>query len=135
MRTGLSHRNSTADLQLRGIRCWYAPEDMRIGDEIRGRIDESIRIHDKLLIVLSKHSILSWWVKKEVETAFEREAREKTAVLFPIRLDSAVMATDEPWAADIRRTRHIGDFSCWDNPREYGKALDRLVDSLSTRIL
>ena len=29
-----------ADLQSKGVRCWYAPHDMRIGDEIRPRIDE-----------------------------------------------------------------------------------------------
>ncbi len=42
-----------ADLQSKGVRCWFAPEDMKIGDKIRPRIDESIRIHDKLLLVLS----------------------------------------------------------------------------------
>jgi uncharacterized protein YjbI with pentapeptide repeats len=43
-----------ADLQDRGVRCWYAPEHMRIGDKIRNRIDEAIRFQDKLLLVLSK---------------------------------------------------------------------------------
>jgi TIR domain len=84
---------------------------LKIGDEICPRIDESIRVHDKLLIVLSKNPIGSWWVKKEVETAFQREARHKRPVLFPIRLDNEVMQTDQAWAADVRRTRHIGDFT------------------------
>jgi len=35
---------------------------MKIGDEIRDRIDQSIRIHDKLLLVLSENSINSEWV-------------------------------------------------------------------------
>ena len=61
-----------ADLQSKGVRCWFAPHDMRIGDEIRPRIDESIRVHDKLLLVLSASSLASTWVKKEVETAFEK---------------------------------------------------------------
>jgi hypothetical protein len=38
-----------ADLQQKGVRCWFAPEDLKIGDEIRVRIDESIRLYDKLL--------------------------------------------------------------------------------------
>ena len=42
------------DLQSKGVRCWFAPEDMKIGDKIRHRIDESIRLYDKLLLVLSK---------------------------------------------------------------------------------
>jgi hypothetical protein len=54
------------DLQQEGVRCWFAPEDMKTGDEIRSRIDEAIRIHDKLLLVLSEHSVESTWVKKEV---------------------------------------------------------------------
>jgi len=61
-----------ADLQARGIRCWFAPEDLKSGDKIRVRIDESIRIHDKLLLVLSAGSIVRSWVEKEVETAFDK---------------------------------------------------------------
>ena len=64
---------------------------MRIGDEIRPRIDESIRIHDKLLLVLSESSLTSTWVKKEVETAFDKETLQQKLVLFPIRLDDNVM--------------------------------------------
>ena len=49
----------------------------------------------------------------EVEAAFEKERKQKRTVLFPIRLDDAVMETDEAWAAEIRRTRQIGDFRKW----------------------
>jgi len=75
-----------ADLQDKGVPCWYAPEDLRIGDKIRPRIDESIRQFDKLLLVLSEHSIDSLWVEHEVEAAFEKEMKHNTIMLFPIRL-------------------------------------------------
>src|SRR6266702_3042822 len=52
-----------ADLQSKGVRCWFAPEDLKIGDKIRDRIDQSIRLHDKLLLVLSQHSVNSSWVE------------------------------------------------------------------------
>src|SRR5215471_3522555 len=52
-----------ADLQNNGVRCWFAPEDMKIGDRIRPRIDETIRVYDKLLLVLSKASVASQWVE------------------------------------------------------------------------
>ena len=94
------------------------------------RIDESIHIHDKLLLVQSEKSIRSPWVEKEVETAFERERKENRTVLFPIRLDDAVMETNEAWAADIRRTRHNGDFMKWEQHREYTKAFNRLLRDL-----
>ncbi|MBI1881937.1 MAG: toll/interleukin-1 receptor domain-containing protein [Chloroflexi bacterium] len=119
-----------ADLQQRGVRCWFAPEDMKIGDKIRPRIDESIRIHDKLLLILSERSINSTWVEKEVETAFEEERKRNQTVLFPVRLDKAVMETDQAWAADIRRTRHIGDFSRWQDHHAYQQAFKRLLRDL-----
>jgi len=119
-----------ADLQNNGVRCWFAPEDMKIGDKIRPAIDESIRVYDKLLLILTEQSIKSAWVEKEVETAFEKEQRQQQTVLFPIRLDDAVMEAEEAWAADIRRTRHIGDFCGWKNHGSYRTAFDRLLRDL-----
>ena len=119
-----------ADLQNKGVRCWFAPEDMKVGDKIRTRIDEVIRIHDKLLLVLSRNSVASAWVEKEVETAFDREIERKEPVLFPIRLDAAVMESKTGWAADIRRSRHIGDFCNWKTYSDYQKGLERLLRDL-----
>ena len=119
-----------ADLQAKGVRCWFAPEDLTIGDKFRTEIDRAIRVHDKLLLLLSANSILSDWVEKEVETAFDRERRNKGAVLFPVRLDEAVIDAEVAWAADIRRTRHIGDFTQWKDHDAYQKAFDRLLRDL-----
>lgn len=99
-----------ADLQNKGVRCWLASEDLKIGDRIRTGIDDVIRFHDKLLLVLSKHSVESDWVEQEVETALDRERKEKRTVLFPIRLDDIVMKIDTGWPALIKNTRNIGDF-------------------------
>ena len=60
-------RRLHADLQNHGVRCWFAPEDLKIGDRFRSRIDETIRLYDKLLLVLSKTSVASQWVEQEVE--------------------------------------------------------------------
>jgi TIR domain-containing protein/pentapeptide repeat protein len=119
------------DLQNKGVRCWFAPEDMKIGDEFRSRIDTSIHLHDRLLLILSEHSIKSRWVQKEVETAFEKEEKENRLVLFPIRLDDAVVQIDVGWAADIRRQRHIGDFTRWKEHDPYQRAFARLLRDLT----
>jgi uncharacterized protein YjbI with pentapeptide repeats len=118
------------DLQQKGVRCWFAPEDMKIGDKIRPRIDESIRIHDKLLVILSENSMQSDWVEDEVETAIEEEKKRQTTVLFPIRLDEAVIETNQAWAAKLRRTRHIGDFSRWKDQDAYQQAFEHLLRDL-----
>ncbi len=119
-----------ADLQSNGVRCWFAPEDIKIGDKFRQRIDDAIRIHDKLLVILSEDSISSAWVEEEVESAIEREHREKRLVLFPVRIDDAVINSDQAWAASLRRMRHIGDFSRWKDHDSYSKAFSRLLRDL-----
>ncbi|MDQ3919573.1 MAG: toll/interleukin-1 receptor domain-containing protein [Acidobacteriota bacterium] len=123
-------RRLYADLQSEGVRCWFAPEDLKIGEKFRIKIDESIRLYDKLLLVLSESSVESEWVEKEVETAFEKEGEQKKTVLFPVRLDDAVLEAKTGWAADIRRTRHIGDFREWKNHDSYRKAFERLMRDL-----
>jgi len=119
-----------ADLQSKNVRCWFDREDIKIGDRIRPRIDEAIRVHDKLLLVLTENSMKSPWVEKEVETAFEKERKLGRTVLFPIRLDDAVIGAEEAWAADIRRTRHIGDFCGWKGHDKYRVAFERLMRDL-----
>jgi len=98
------------DLQDNGVRCWYAPEDMIIGGKILDSLYEGIRTHEKLLLVLSEDSVRSNWVEDEVNKAFAEERERGEPVLFPIRLDDAVMSTSQAWAQKIRDDRHIGDF-------------------------
>jgi len=124
------------DLQAHGIDCWFAPKDMKIGARIRSTIHRSIRDKDKLLIVLSVNSIRSGWVETEVEAAFAQEierAKQNSSddtILFPIRIDDTINQATEAWAEEIRQTRHIGDFTGWQDAREYGKALERLLETL-----
>ena len=120
-----------ADLQKERVQCWFAQEDLKMGDEIRQTIDEAILQHAKLLVVLSEHSVESTWVSDEVEAGFEEERRNKNKpMLFPIRLDEAVMNTRRAWAAAIRRTRWIGDFREWKSDGEYQSSLARLLRDL-----
>ena len=40
------------------------------------------------------------------------------------------MRTRQAWAADIRKQRHIGDFTCWKDHDAYQKAFARLLRDL-----
>ena len=53
-------------------------------------------------------------------------------MLFPVRLDDAVMNTEKAWAAHIRRGRNVGDFRGWKNQDDYQKALNRVLRDLKT---
>ena len=118
------------DLQDKGIRVWFAPEDMKIAAKIRPALHEAIEQHSKLLIVLSKNSMKSAWVEDEVEKAFEMERTRKETVLFPIRLDDTIFETKAGWANSIKNTRNIGDFIRWTDEKEYKRSFDKLVESL-----
>lgn len=123
-------RRLHAELQDRGIRCWFAPEDMKIGEKIADAIESAIGRRDKLLLILSENSIASAWVPEEVRTALAEEERHGRPVLFPVRLDDTVMETTEQWAYDVRR-RHIGDFRDWKDHDGYCKAFERLLRDLT----
>lgn len=119
-----------ADLQSRGVRCWFAPDDLKIGDNYRKHIEESIRIYDKLLLILSEHSIASDWVAHEVEKALQKEPEGVPNVLFPIRVDKAILTCETTWAKEILTSRYIGDFEHWQEYGAYQKSFSHLLHSL-----
>ncbi|HKO99962.1 MAG TPA: toll/interleukin-1 receptor domain-containing protein [Pyrinomonadaceae bacterium] len=118
------------DLSRAGIRCWFAPQALRIGDSVTQKIDRAVVVYDKMLLILSESSIKSDWVKKEVELALEREREQHSQVLFPIRLDDNVLTTESAFLTQILG-RHIGDFRDWTNQSFYRKALSRLIRDLT----
>jgi TIR domain/Pentapeptide repeats (8 copies) len=123
-------RRLHADLQDQGVRCWFAPHDLHPGQLIRQGLDEAIRTQDKLLLILSEHSVNSSWVDYEVEKALAREVQQQREILFPIRIDDAIFVSTANWAANIRRMRHIGDFRQWADPEHYQKAFAGLMRDL-----
>lgn len=124
----------SADLQAQGVRCWFAPHDMKIGARIRSTLDQAIRQQEKLLLLLSEYSIASGWVEDEVEIALERERKEYREILFPINLDNTITRADIPaWAEKLRRQVHIGDFTRWADPQAYNQAFERLVRDLKAK--
>jgi hypothetical protein len=51
-------------------------------------------------------------------------------VLFPVRVDDAVLETREAWASKLRSGRRIGDFRGWKDHDTYQKALQRVLRDL-----
>jgi hypothetical protein len=123
-----------ADLQNKGVRCWFAPHDLPIGAKTWDAIDEAIRLRDKLLIILSEASIASDWVEDEVSKAFAEERERNMTILFPIRIDDAVMTTSEAWATKLRDQRNVGDFRQWKEPAAYQKSVERLLRDLKAPV-
>jgi MinD-like ATPase involved in chromosome partitioning or flagellar assembly len=120
-----------ADLEGRGIRTWFPPHELHVGEPWKNAITEAIRSSDKVLLILSKNSIQSRSVRQEVETAFGKEREGARVVLVPIQIDNTVLTADVDWIRDVRRVRHIGDFTNWNDPIKYSNALARLLKDLS----
>jgi hypothetical protein len=59
--------------------------------------------------------------------------KQNKLVLSPIRLDDAVMETDQAWASSLRRTRHIGDFRAWKDRDPYQQSFERLLRDLKAK--
>src|ERR1039457_390175 len=126
------------DLQAKGVRCWFAPHDIKGGGKLHEQIDEAIRLHDRLLLILSKDSMNSEWVKTEIAKARKREVKEGKRVLFPVRLvEFDVLRDWECFDGDTgkdsaREIREyvIPDFSNWKDHDSYQTAFQRLVSDL-----
>lgn len=65
-------------------------------------------------------------------TVLGHEHRQDREILFPLRLDDAIMTTDMPWAQALRDTRHIADWArCLDNKESYWQELARIISHLT----
>jgi transcriptional regulator with XRE-family HTH domain len=123
-------RRLHSDLRANDVPCWFAPHDLTPGDNFREEIDKAIHVQDKLLLILSKDSVMSKWVRYEVNRALNREIEQERKMLYPLRLDDTVFTCTSDWAADLRAHRHIGDFTRWQDDAAYQKAFTRLLRDL-----
>ncbi len=127
-----------ADLQTDGIRCWFDMHDMKGGEKTLEQIDQAIRNYDKVLLILSDHSMQSKWVKTEIDEAIRKEQQSNYRVLFPISIvdfkkikewryfDSD---TGRDFAKEVREY-FVPDFSDWKNHDIYKKQFNKLLSDL-----
>jgi hypothetical protein len=116
------------DLQQVGVRCWLAVGN---ANNLRPAMDDSIRYHDKLLLLLSEQAMDNAWIREEVEAGLKEEDRRSETVIFPLYLDDIALGKNSPaWAAKLRQS-HLGiDFSRWQNPEAYQQTLAHLLQNL-----
>jgi TIR domain/Pentapeptide repeats (8 copies) len=130
-----------ADLQSKGVRCWFAPDDIQGGRKTHEQIDQAIRMHERLLLILSAHSMGSEWVKTEIAKARKREVQEGKKVLFPVSLVPFGVIRDwECFDADTGkdsareiREYFIPDFSNWKDRDSYQSGFSRLLRDLKAQ--
>ncbi|MBI2164936.1 MAG: TIR domain-containing protein [Chloroflexi bacterium] len=122
-----------ADLKRNGVRVWYFPADARGGRYLEEEIPHGIRLYDKVMVICSREALASAPVRDEIRWAVQKQLETPERwVLLPIAMDSVVYEEDSDTARRLRQ-HVIEDFRGWRQPKEYGKALERLLRDLSSR--
>ena len=107
------------ELRRRGVSVWFDQQEILAGDSLVGRIREGIESADYLLVLLSRRSLSSVWVEREVGIAFERFGADADTVIIPLKID------DSPVPAQFLSTRYA-DFAA--DPR---KAIDEIGERIT----
>lgn len=109
-----------ADLRAAGIDPWSSFWEIRAGDSIVQKINEGLRDCQAFLIVISKHSVASAWVNRELDAATLQQIQGK-ATIIPVRLD------DSPVPRLLEPLKYV------DLARDYSGAIREIVDVLLGR--
>ena len=128
------------DLQDHGIRCWLVPENLKGGKELQIQISKAIGRDDKLILVLSDHSMASDWIAQELKSLREQEKQERRRLLFPVSLSNPAMIQSwtlmEPGSfvnlAKELRKHPIPNFNDWHHEASYQTALKQLLRDIKS---
>ena len=120
-------------LNRKGVRYWRDIHEMKSG-RMERQIDRAIELNPTVLIILSKHSLMSDWVEHEVRKARQIEKKLKRDVLCPVTLDGSwKKKKNAPWPKRIMEQimeYNILDFSEWQDDHKFGEMFRRLIDGL-----
>lgn len=112
-------RQLAADLTARGVSVWLDEQRIRVGDSIPDKIAQGLASSDHFVIAVSRNSVASEWVRKELNNALVTEVQRRNVHILPIRLDDSEMP-------GVIRDKKYADFS-----QSYKSGLEDLVAALN----
>ncbi len=112
-----------ADLTKEGVRVWLDEAELRVGDSLIERLGTAIAETDYLGVVLTRHSVRSAWVRKEVSIALTQEVHSRRVRVLPILAGKCSVPT-------FLRNKVYADLS---TSVRYDSGLPRLLKLLGRR--
>jgi hypothetical protein len=110
-----------SDLANLGFPVWFDSWELEMGDSLHNKIYEGIDSSSAMILVMSKNSVKSSWVNKELRGALLKEEELKNRFLIPIKLDDCKIPLPV-------RDRIFADFSSG-----YQMQLEKLERALRAR--
>ena len=115
-----------SDCEQQGIEIWVDKKRLLVGDSIISKVQEAIDRALLVVVVLSRNSLISGWVKRELEQAYSAEIEGRTTVM-PIVLGPVEKLPG------LLRPKLYADFSGWPHDKEqYNHSLKLLLHSIIT---
>jgi hypothetical protein len=109
------------DLRKEGVQAWFAEWEIRGGDSLVDKINEGISGCDVFVVIISRNSLNSNWVRRELNAALIRRIQDN-ARLIPVRLDDSQVP---PLIQDLH----------WISLTDYQAGFQNLVDDIFERDL
>lgn len=114
-------RKLANDLRRNGFYVWIDEAEIKLGDSLIQKIREGIDMVEYVGVVLSKNSIESEWVRREIDIAMNQEIEGKKIKVLPIMLEKV-----EP--PSFLKGKLYADFTVEEN---YSNALNLIIEKLS----
>lgn len=112
-------RKLCSDLTDLGLKPWLDENDIKVGESITEKIEAALKGTRYFILVLSKKSVESIWVKREWESIFLREINQKKIILVPVLLEVCEIPS-------LLTNKKYANFSI-----DYNKGLTELLKGLS----
>jgi hypothetical protein len=97
-------RKLATDLNEAGIGVWLDEQKILVGDSIADKIGQGLAESDFFIIILSKDSTESQWVKKELDQALVTEIERRKVTILPIKLSDCTIPS-------VIKEKKYADFS------------------------
>lgn len=111
-------RQLAADLTAAGVTVWLDEQRIKVGESIPEKISQGLAESDYFLLAVSKASVESEWVKKELNNALINEVQRRAVHVLPLKLDEAEIPS-------VISDKKYADFS-----HSYKSGLDDILRAL-----